>query len=406
MTGRGPKFALLVLIPLLCGVFLSPAGAVAPDKNEILLGMSTVLSGPAAVLGQEMRRGVLAGITQANLAGGFDGHQLRLLSIDDGYEPARTAPNMRKLLKEDQVLAIIGNVGTPTAIAALPLIRGAQTLFFAPFSGAGGLRRTPPERYVINVRASYAEELAAMVDALIERGGLLPEEIAFFTQRDGYGDAGYVGGFAALKRHGLVDEQQVLHVRYRRNTLAVENALADLLLAEHPPRAVILVGTYAPCAKFIRLARQSGLKALMLNVSFVGSAALAHELGAAGDGVVVTQVVPHPLESQLPLVRDYRAALQKLDAQPPSFVSLEGYFALQTLLAGMAMAPAELNRETLVDGLERLEDFDLGLGISLKLSPEQHQASHNVWPTRLQDGQVVSISWQQIVSDLPPRTLP
>jgi ABC-type branched-subunit amino acid transport system substrate-binding protein len=384
----------------------SPVRAEAPTQAEILFGMSTVLSGPAAALGKEMRRGVLAGLEQANRAGGFQGRPLRLLDLDDGYEPARTAPNMQRLLKDDQVMAIIGNVGTPTAIAALPLIRAHQTLFFAPFSGAGGLRRTPPERYVINVRASYAEEISAMVDALVLQGGLGPEEIAFFTQRDGYGDAGYVGGFSALKRYGLEDEQQVLHVRYRRNTLAVENALADLLLAEPPPRAVIMVGTYAPCAKFIRLARRSGLTALLLNVSFVGSDALAKELGATGDGVVVTQVVPHPLESQLPLVREYRTALAQFDNQAPSFISLEGYLAMRTLLAGMQLVPEKLTRETLIDGLERLGNFDLGIGTQLNLSPEQHQASHHVWPTLLQNGRLVSIDWQQIVSRLPPRGLP
>lgn len=380
--------------------------AAEADKSEIRLGMSTVLSGPAADLGREMQRGVLAGLEQANRNGGFSGRPLRLISYDDGYEPSRTAPNMHRLLDQDRVLAVIGNVGTPTAIAALPLIRSHQTLFFAPFSGAGGLRRVPPDRYVINVRASYAEEISAMVDGLLEQTDLRLEEIAFFTQRDGYGDAGYVGGFAALKRHGLQDEARVLHARYRRNTLAVENALADLLLAEPAPRAVIMVGAYAPCAKFIRLARQSGLDSLLLNVSFVGSAALAHELGDLGDGVVITQVVPHPQDLSLPLVRDYQEALKSHDQKPPSFISLEGYLALRTLLAGMEKSPGELDRENLVEGLERLGDFDLGLGTPLRLNAAQHQASHHVWPTLLKKGQVVASSWAEIRRRLPARRSP
>lgn len=382
------------------------ADGFAAEKPEILLGMSTVLSGPAAELGLEMQRGVLAALEQANRNGGIQGRKLRLITYDDGYEPARTAPNMHRLLEKDNVLAVIGNVGTPTAIASLPLIRTQQTLFFAPFSGAGGLRRTPPERQVINLRASYAEEIEAMVDALIERGGLLPEEIAFFTQRDGYGDAGYVGGFAALKRHGLQDEAQVLHVRYRRNTLAVENALADLLLAEKAPRAVIMVGAYAPCAKFIRLARQSGLDALLLNVSFVGGSALVRELGAEGEGVVITQVVPHPQESQLPMVRAYREAMLVYDKKPVSFVSLEGYLALRTLLAGMEKSPEPLTRESLIEGLESLGQFDLGLGVPLKLDADEHQASHHVWPTRIENGRVVSTSWAEITRSLQPGSQP
>ncbi|MDP3401509.1 MAG: ABC transporter substrate-binding protein, partial [Brevundimonas sp.] len=195
--------------PVLCVLFVLFVQCPEAVAEEIRLGMSTALSGPTAELGLEMQRGVLAGLERANRRGGVQGRALRLITLDDGYEPIRTAPNMRRLIEQEQVLAVIGNVGTPTAIAAIPLAREHRTLLFAPFSGAGVLRRDPPERYVINVRASYAEEIAAMVDALIGVGGLRPEEIAFFTQRDGYGDAGYVGGFAALKRHGLKDEGAV-----------------------------------------------------------------------------------------------------------------------------------------------------------------------------------------------------
>ncbi len=398
------KQTALGIVLLLAGVLLPFSSPAAPDRRNadaVLLGMSTALSGPAAALGTAMRQGVLAGLARANRNGGIDGRPLRLISLDDGYEPERTVPNMHRLLERERVLAIIGNVGTPTAIAALPLIRRSQTLFFAPFSGAGVLRRSPPERYVINLRASYAEEIDAMVQALVEKGGVPPDRIAFFTQRDGYGDAGYVGGFASLRRYGLQDDQQILHVRYRRNTLAVENALADLLLAEPPPRAVILVGTYAPCAKFIRLARQSGLDALFLNVSFVGSTALARALGRDGDGVVITQVVPHPRQSSLPLVRDYLADIRKIAGATPGFVSLEGYAAARILVAGLKRADRPLTRSSVIDGLERLGRFDIGLGTALQLGPEEHQASHHVWPTRIENGRILPASWEEILRDLP-----
>lgn len=395
MARKGP-----VLLVLILGLIALPGAAA----EEIRLGMSTALSGPTAELGEEMQRGVLAGLERANRLGGVQGRTLRLISLDDGYEPTRTAPNMRRLIEQEQVLAVIGNVGTPTAIAAIPLAREHRTLLFAPFSGAGVLRRDPPERYVINVRASYAEEITAMVDALIQIGGLRPEEIAFFTQRDGYGDAGYVGGFAALKRHGLKDERAVLHVRYPRNTLAVENALADILLAEPLPRAVIMVGAYAPCAKFIRLSREVGLQALFLNVSFVGSSALGRELGPHPGEVLITQVVPEPLDTRQPLVRDYRADLAQLDPQAsPSFISLEGYIAARILLLALEGLDGPPDRERLIDALEALETFDLGLGTPLRLAPDQHQASHRVWPTRLQGGLIVPFAWSEIGALLPPR---
>jgi ABC-type branched-subunit amino acid transport system substrate-binding protein len=148
--------------------------------SELVFGMSTVLSGPAANLGKDMSQGVQAGLARANRAGGVNGHPLRLIALDDGYEPARTAPNIRQLVEKEKVLAVIGDVGTPTAIAAVPIAIELKTLFFAPFTGAGLLRKSPPDRYVINYRASYAEEIGAMVDALIDGEGLKPQDIAFF----------------------------------------------------------------------------------------------------------------------------------------------------------------------------------------------------------------------------------
>ena len=168
--------------------------AEADSPAEIVLGMSTVLTGNAGNLGKDMQRGILAGLERANRNGGVNGRKLRLITLDDGYEPTRTGPNMRQLIEKDNVLAIIGNVGTPTAIVSVPLVNEQKTLLFAPFSGGPILRNNPPDRYVINFRAGYAEETAAMIDALIDIAGLKPEEIAFFTQRDSYGDAGFTLG--------------------------------------------------------------------------------------------------------------------------------------------------------------------------------------------------------------------
>ncbi|MBI3418235.1 MAG: ABC transporter substrate-binding protein [Verrucomicrobia bacterium] len=359
--------------------------------------MSTVLSGPAANLGLDMRQGVLAGLERANRAGGIHGRRLRLIALDDGYEPARTAPNMRQLIEKENVLAVIGNVGTPTAVAAIPIANETKTLLYAPFTGAGVLRKNPPDRYVINFRASYAEETGAMVDALINGAGLRIEDIAVFTQRDAYGDAGYAGTLAALKRHGLTNENAVLHVRYERNTLAVENALASLLYAPHEPRAVVMVGAYAPCAKFIRLAHEAELKATFLNVSFVGSQSLATELGKLPARVIVTQVVPHPLDAAVPIVEEYLADLKAFDATAkPGFGALEGYIAMRVLLLALEKIPGPSTREGVVAALEGLDEFDPGLGKKLKLGPTDHQASHAIWPTILKDGAFVPFSWTTI----------
>ena len=383
-------------------VFLPLSAAAAVRRAEIVLGMSTALSGPASQLGLRMRAGVELGLRQANSAGGVHGVPLRLICYDDGYEPGRVDDNIHTLIKHDHVLAIIGNVGTPTAIVTLPIIEAARVPFVAPFTGAGLLRKNPPDRYVINYRASYKQEQDAMIDALCDYGGLRPDQIAFFTQRDGYGDAGYAAGVDALCRHGLSRESSVVHVRYERNTLAVENALADMLLAQNDIRAVIMVGTYAPCARFIRLARQYAFTPLFLNVSFVGSEMLQQQLGSAADGVLVTQVVPLLAQHEVPVVREYMAALHRFTpADKANYVGLEGYIAVKMLLKALEpLDPATMDREQVITAFEQLGTFDIGIGEPLYLDARHHQASNHVWVTRLGKGGVEPFCWQQIATML------
>ena len=372
-------------------------------NTDLVFGMSTALSGPAAELGKNMRLGIQIRLERENSLGGIDGRKVRLIAWDDGYEPDRTIPNIRNLINYEDALAIIGNVGTPTAISAIPIVNEEKTLFFAPFTGAGVLRKNPPDRYVINYRASYAEETSAMVNALIEEGGLKPEEVAFFTQRDSYGDAGFTGGINALKRHGLESETAIVHSRYERNTLVVESALADILLAEPTPKAIIMVGAYAPSAKFIKLARMAGLDSLFLNVSFVGSAPLAKELGKEIKGVIVTQVVPYPEDLSVPIVRAYHDDISKYAQNGEvSFGSLEGYIAMEIMIKALHSIEGEPDRENIIDALENLGEFDIGLGQKLFYNREHHQASHKVWPTSLRQGEFVPFDWKNTPSMLVP----
>jgi branched-chain amino acid transport system substrate-binding protein len=326
--------------------------AEADATNEIVLGMSAVFTGVNADLGKNMQRGILAGLERANRGAGVNGHKLRLIALDDGYEPARTGLNMRQLIEKEHVLALIGNVGTPTAIVAVPLANEQKTLLFAPFAGGPILRNDPPDRYVINFRAGFAEELTAMIDALIDIGGLKPEEIAFLTQKE---NSVFAMGVAALQRHGLKDPSTILHTVYERNTLAVEGAVADLLTAEKPPRAVLVFATYGACAKFIKLCRDSDLNPIFLSLSFVGGNSLAEALDKTDARLIVTQVVPNPLDATIPIVRQYQADLKAMDpSSSADFGDLEGYIATRILTLALANIQGALTREAVVDALEEL----------------------------------------------------
>lgn len=367
------------------------------NSDEILLGMSTALTGPAENLGKCMLAGMQAGFKRFNKEGGLNGKNIRIAVLDDGYEPSRTVKNINKLIDQENVLAIVGDVGTPTAIAALPIIKARQVLFFAPFTGAGVLRCTPPDRYVINFRASYAEEIDKMINGLINDLKFKPEDILFFSQRDGYGDAGFSAGVQALKKHGLKDEKSISHFRYERNTFGVEDAVAEILLLESDPKVIIMVGAYAPCAKFIKLVKENGLDPLFLNVSFVGSESLAAQLGDNGNGVIISQVVP-PLTSDFEIVKDYLHDLKEFYPNlKPTFVSLEGYLSAKIFIKALKNMKDELTRESIIDALEELGDFDIGLGSVLTLNELDHQASHDVWITQIKDGQIIQLNnWKDL----------
>jgi branched-chain amino acid transport system substrate-binding protein len=350
---------------------------------EIVVGMSTALSGPSQALGTGMRIGVEAYFQKINEKGGVFGRRLRLVALDDQYEPLKTGPNMRALIDEQNVFAVLGNVGTPTAAVSVAIANEKRVPFFGAFTGAGILRKSPPDRYVVNYRASYAQETAEMVRGFIQELHVLPQHVAFFTQNDAYGDAGFAGGVKALEAAGYERARKLPHGRYPRNTVDVEGALARLLDPKVTARAVIMVGAYKPCAKFIRLAKSNGLQAVFANVSFVGSNALAQELGKQGDDVVVTQVVPH-YDEQLPVVVDYRRHVAEKDV---NFVSLEGYVAARAFVEVLRAAGEGASREAFIDALESGREFDLGLGRTHVLSAANHQFSDVVWPTSLRDGQ-------------------
>ncbi|WP_018916584.1 ABC transporter substrate-binding protein [Vreelandella zhanjiangensis] len=377
-------------ILILMGVLASPLA-----QAELKFGIVAPETGGAASMGLGMQEGINAYFAEINAAGGVNGQPLTLVARDDRYNPLLAAQHTRELSADESILAAIGNVGTPTAAVTVTVHNQQQMLLFGAFTGAGLLRQSPPDRYIINYRASYAEETATMINGLLE-AGIAPEEIAFFTQNDSFGDAGYYGAISALHGEGFEDTDRLVHGRFTRGTRNIHQGLATILQAPVPPRAIIIVSTFGPAADFIREARKDLEDVLFLNVSFVGSQALVDELGDMAEGVMVTQVVP-PLESTLPAVESYHAALKHYasDAEP-SFISLEGYLAAKLFVEGLKSAGEQPDRESIVDGLLSLGNIDIGLEEPLMLNPDNHQASHAVWPTIIRNGHFEPVNWSSL----------
>jgi branched-chain amino acid transport system substrate-binding protein len=364
-----------------------PAVRGVTDK-EIRFGIAAPFSGASRELGRQMKLGIDTAFNRANDAGGVNGRVLRLFAADDGYEPSRTLDAMKTLYDKDQVFGFVGNVGTPTAAIAIPYALERRALFFGAFTGSNILRNDPPDRYVFNYRASYAEETDAVVHYLIRIRKLQPRQIAVFAQADSYGDAGFAGVAKAFRTLGINDAS-ILRLNYKRNTVDVDDAVSTLKAQKGQIRAVVMVATYRAAAKFIERTRDSWPGMIYSNVSFVGSTALADELMLLGpryaNGVIVTQVVP-AVGGYSSAVMEYKNALAKyFPGEAPDYVSLEGYIAANVLIQAIRQTGPELTTEKLIDNLEGTRNLDLGLGTALNFGRSEHQASHKIWGTAIDE---------------------
>lgn len=359
------------------------AGPLAAEQgvtdDNIEFAQVAALEGPAAALGTGMRQGLMAAFEEANRAGGINGRSISLTSMDDGYEPDRSVTQTRSVIDSGDYLALVGPVGTPTTKATQPIATEANMPMIAPFTGAGFLRDSALQN-VVNVRATYDAETQAWVDYLVDDLGLT--DIAILFQDDGFGRVGLAGVEKALEARGM---SLVAEGSYTRNTVAVKSALLDIRKAK--PQAIVMVGAYKPLAEFIKLSRKMKMDPTFVTISFVGSKALAAELGADGDGVIVSQVVPQPWDTNLAIVAEYQAALSALEASAePGFVSLEGYVAGRLVIEGLRKAGADLTRDSFMTAMNTLGTVDLG-GMTLTFGPGDNQGSDDVFLTRiLSDG--------------------
>jgi ABC-type branched-subunit amino acid transport system substrate-binding protein len=341
-----------------------------------------------------MRLGWEAALAAANEAGGIHGRKLRLLTLDDGYDPARTGPAMKQLVEGDGVFAIVGNVGTATAMVAVPYCLEQKVLFFGPLSGADFLRKTPPDRWVFNVRASLAEEAGAAVRWLTDVKRIAPERIAVVAQEDDFGESGWRGAARELERLG-VHSGKIAKAGYRRNTADVRAALDMMRQRGAKLDAVILVATYKPAATFIRKAHDAGLTQQFVVVS-ADSNGLAQEIVESGGRyaarVTVTQVVPVPTSKATAVIKYREALARHSPGELPGSTTLEGWLGAQILLGALQRAGRDLDGDQVVRTLEGTAGLDLGIGAILGFTSEDHQASKKVWGWQLQpDGSFTQI---------------
>jgi ABC-type branched-subunit amino acid transport system substrate-binding protein len=358
-----PRLVRLLAIGALCASNAAADPGVTP--NKIVLGQAAVFTGPAAQLGIQMRNGIKVYFDHVNAGGGVHGRKLELVTEDDRYEPS-VAPNAsRKLIEEHKVFALLGYVGTPTGVAHLPVVTQARVPLVGMFTGAEALR-VPLNRYVFHVRASYYDETEKIVEQVVSTGG---QKIAVFYQNDAYGEAGRKGTEIALAKRGMKIHS---NGTVERNTVKVDEAVKSINPSE--PDAIVMVGAYAACAEFIKQMKRAGSGATFYNVSFVGSKALADALGAEGSGVAISQVVPFPWGTSVPVVKEYQLLAKSAGLGDYNFSAMEGFLTAKVMVEALRRAGRNPTREGLVDALERMNDVDLG-GFYVSYSTKNHAGS-------------------------------
>lgn len=350
------KSSFLLLSPILLSVFLSPLAWA----EDIVLGMSAAFSGPSRALGIELYRGSMAYIDYINRNGGINGKKIAIRAYDDGYNPIPAIQNTIRLVEEDRVFALFNYVGTPTVTRILPLLpryKNQQVYLFFPFTGAQPQRQFPYREFVFNLRASYAQETAGLVDNFIKVGR---KRIAVFYQADAYGRSGWEGVRRELANHDL---KMVAEATYRRGTPYSQSLQEQVeILRAANPDAIISIGAYAACAAFIRDARDAGWDVPIANISFVGSESLLNLLLATGretgrdytKNLINSQVVPSYEDTDLPAVLEYRELMAKSELTLPeelrsddyeslqySFVSFEGFLNAKLLVEILRVTSGE-----------------------------------------------------------------
>ena len=359
----------IAFLTLLAGFSVAAARPAHAENgvfnDKVVLGQSAAFSGAAAQLGIQMRNGVKAYFDHVNAQGGVHGRKLELVTEDDGYEASRAPAASRKLIEERRVFALLGYVGTPTGTEHVKVTTAAKVPLIGMFTGAEVLR-VPFNRYVFHVRASYYDETEKIVEQIVSIGG---KNIAVFYQNDNYGQAGLTGTEIATKKRGM--KISALGT-VERNTTDVAAAVKAINAAK--PDAVVMVSAYKSCAAFIREMKKAGSAATFYNVSFVGSKALADELGQDGVGVAISQVVPFPWGTAVPVVKEYQQLSKKAGYTDYNFSAMEGFLAAKVLVEGLRRTGRNLTRERFISTMEAMSDVDLG-GFYVGYSPANRAGS-------------------------------
>jgi len=387
------------------------AGALAVNAKDLKIGMSAAFRGPSAGLGSELYRGAQAYYAEINQRGGVHGRTISVVALDDGYEPTPCIKNTIELVEKEQVFFLSNYVGTPTLTRALPVIKryaDRQVILVGNFTGAQPQREEPYVEQVFNIRASYRQEMLALVDRFWQTGA---RKFGVYYQIDAYGRSGTDGVARGLAQRGATIAAEATYVRHAK--FAADTGPAVQALRRAGVDVVLCTGAYQGCGAFVRTARDLGWSVPISNASFVASEAMPSLLVNHGTatgraytrGLINSQVVPSYDSVSLPAVVEYRTLMDRHNPQLPpglrdpqhaaeqlSFRSLEGFVNAKVIVEALRRSGASPTRAGLRQALESLKNFDLGIGAPLTFGPERHQGLDSVYFTSVVNGRWAPVS--------------
>jgi branched-chain amino acid transport system substrate-binding protein len=391
------------------------ASAPGVTARDVRIGMSAAFMGASAGLGTELYRGAQAYYNDVNARGGVHGRAVNVIPLDDDYNPLPCIKNTIQLVEKEGVFFLGNYVGTPTLTRALPVIkRYGDVILVGNFTGAQPQREPPYVEHVFNIRASYRQEMMALVDRFWQQGA---RRFGVYYQADAYGRSGTDGVARGLAGRG---SKIVAEATYQRGSKFEDDMTpAAKALREAGADVILCTGAYQGCGAFVRSARDLGWGVPISNVSFVGSDAMLSLLVKHGydkgrdytRALINSQVVPSYDDVSLPGVAEYRALMDKYSPAVPqalrdpkyvpqrySFISLEGFINAKVIVEGLRRAGVNPTRVSLKQAFESIRSLDLGIGASLAFGPERHQGLDNVYFTRVENGRWAPIAdWSAAV---------
>jgi len=416
-----PRFTInslrLRFLQVLVMIVVLVAGSGSSLCKEIRIGMSASFTGPGRGLGIELYRGSMAYFSHINDQGGVYGQKIRVIAYDDGYNPVPAIGNTVRLVEEDGVSLLFGYVGTPTVTRMLPLLKifssYREVLLFFPFSGAQPQRDPPYGQYVFNLRASYQQEINALVEYLVSIGR---KRIAVFYQVDAYGRSGREAVQKSVAKYGA---RMVGEARYYRGTTFDARMESQVtIIKQLSPDSIVAIGACEACAAFIRDSRDAGLTVPIANISFVDSENMLRILMNTGQhagkdytgDLINSEVVPSYEATELPAVAQYLTLMQKYEVEPPknlvkqdyephkhSPVSLEGFLNAKMLVAILEKLGPDRRRQNIRAIVETIDNFDLGVKVPVRFGTDRHQGLDQVFLTTVEKGRFLPIpDWKPV----------